>query len=296
MKFRKYNSIENTYQNRFIEKSFYALDWYDDFIVQEKIHWANFSFYVSSDWIVCWKRTSILSDNEKFFDWESVLKDNEARLLALQVDIWKDIIVYWELFWWWVQKWIFYSDKKQFYAFDIFVDWEYLSVDECNNYFNTYWFLYAYTLFRWTLDACMWYDIKHNSIIQQDIWEVNFDDWQNIMEWIVIRPNITKYTNQWERIIFKKKNEIFLEKKPPNSISFDTSSFIEYEQYINTNRLNSLISKIWAIEDKKEIQKYAWLLVSDIEKDIMKEWKELSKQAKKYIFQKSIKFILWELF
>lgn len=290
--FKKYNSIENTYQQRFIEKSFYSLDGYDDFIVQEKIHWANFAFYVSKDWIKCAKRTSILQDDELFFDWKSVLEENEQRLLALHVAIWKDIIVYWELFWWWIQKWIHYSDKKLFYAFDIFVDWEYLSVDECNKYFNEYGFIYAYTLFRWTLEECMWFDIKRNSIIQKDIWDVNFVDWANIMEWVVIRPNITKYTNAWERIIFKKKNEMFSEKTPPEKIQFDTSSFAEYEQYININRLNSLISKEWELDNKSDCSRYAWLLVWDIEQDIVKEWKEMSKQAKKYIFQKCIKFIM----
>ena len=296
MEFKKYNSIENTYQQRFIEKAFYSLDWYDDFIVQEKIHWANFAFYVGKNWIQCAKRTSKLKDDESFFDYKSVLKDNENRLLSLQVDIWKDIIVFWELFWKWVQKWIEYSDKKQFYAFDIIVDWEYLSTDECNRLFDKYWFLYAYTLFRWTLEECMWYDIKHNSIIQQEIWDCSFVDWANIMEWIVIRPNISKFINWWQRIIFKKKNELFSEKTPPEKIHFDTSEFEKYEQYINKNRLNSLISKEWEIKDKKDCSKYAWMLVWDIEQDIKKEWIELSKQAKKYIFQKAIKFILSNVF
>lgn len=296
MQFKKYNSIENTYQQRFIEKSFYALDWYDDFIVQEKIHWANFWFYVSKDWIRCAKRTWFILENESFFNYKKILQENELRLLNLQVDIWKDIIVFWELFWWWVQKWIFYSDEQLFYAFDIIVDWEYLNCDDCNYYFEKHWFIYAKTLYRWSLENCFMYDIKKNSILENEISNSWCVEWSNIMEWIVIRPNITKYTNWWERIIFKKKNELFSEKKAPDKIQFDMSKFEEYEQYITTWRLQSVLSKEWEILLKWDCPKYAWIMVWDIEQDCVKDWLELSKQAKKYLFNKCIKFILSNMF
>jgi len=295
MEFKKYNSIENSYQQRFVEKCFYNLGWYNDFIVQEKIHWANFGFYVYENEIKCAKRTGFILEDEKFFNYKKVLNDNKERLENLRKEIWKDIIVFWEIFWWSVKEEVFYYDEQLFYAFDIISNWEYLSVDECNKYFEKHWFLYAKTLFRWNLEDCFTYDIKQNSILEKEItWSEFLIDW-NIMEWIVIKPNENKMI--WEsRIIFKKKTDKFSEKKAPDKIQFDTSWFWEYEIYITKPRLDNIISKYWEITDKKDIAKYTWYFMQDIIEDAEKDWLELSKQAKRYLFNKSVKFLLENLF
>lgn len=291
MEFKKYNSIENTYQEKFLEKCFYTLEWYNDFIVQEKIHWANFAFYVNSWKITCAKRTSFLNPDDNFFDFQNVLKKYEKVLIRLQKEIWKNIVVLWELFWGWVQKWVFYSSYKDFYAFDIKVDWEYISTDEANKYFEDYGFIYAKTLFRWSLEDCLSYEVEWVNV--KTLLEPY--EWDNIWEWIVIRPNKTFFLwnpDDSSRVIFKKKASAFSEKKAPSKIHFDTSSFEDYEIYITENRLDGIMGKYWPIQNKSQLQEYTWYFVKDIVEDIEKEWKNISKNWKQYIFKKSIKFIL----
>lgn len=298
MEFKKYNSIENSYQEKFMEKCFYSLNGYNDFIVQEKIHWANFAFYVS-DWdITCAKRTSFLNEDDRFFDFQTVRDKYEYSMKALQKEIWKDIVVIWEIFWQGVQKWIHYSETKDFYAFDLKIDWEYLDTDTANKYFEKYNLLYAKTLFRWTIEECMQYPVEWVNVKTVLDWK-EFKEWENIWEWVVIRPNKVFFLWNPEdssRVIFKKKASAFSEKKAPDKISFDTSSFEEYEVYITEPRAEWIMWKYGEIESKKDLAKYTWYFMQDVIEDMKKDWIEISKQANKYLFQKSIKMIMSKYF
>lgn len=298
MDFKKYNSIENSYQSKFVEKAIYNLDWYNDFIVQEKIHWANFSFYVTSEWVKCAKRTWFIWEDESFFDYKYVLAKYEINCIALRNEIWKDIIIFWEIFWWWVQKEVWYKDKKDFYAFDIQVNWTYLPVDECNKLFDKYWFLYAKTLMRWTLEECFSYDVNKNSIVAESELP-NYLNGINIMEWVVIRPNETKFiwnTEDSSRIIFKKKTEWFSERKAPDKIPSNPLKYALYDEYITKPRLIWIISKYGNITDKKDLMKFWGYLVKDIIEDYEKDNWESDEWVSKYLHTKCIKFILQELF
>lgn len=302
IEFKKYNSIENSYQWRFVEKCIYNLDGYNDFIVQEKIHGSNFSFYVSESGIKCAKRTGFIEEWESFFDYKKVLEDNSFALIELQKEIGKDIIVFWELFGSNVQKEVYYCDDTRFYAFDIVVDWEYLSLDECNILFDRVWILYAKVLQRWTLEECFTYDINRDSILAFELTgKTDFKDrwWNNIMEWVVIRPNESKWIwhiDNTSRVIFKKKTELFSEKKAPDKIPSNPAKFQMYDLYITKPRLNNIISKYWEITDKKDLAKFAWYLVKDICEDYEKDTWELDEWISKYLHSKCIKFILSELF
>ena len=305
MEFRKFNSIENSYQIKSVWYALEALEWYNDFVVQEKVHWSNFAFYVSKDWIKCAKRNSFLEDWDSFFWFQEVLEEHKETLKSMHDDMWKDFIVFWELYWRWVQKEVEYCDNKRFIAFDIYV-WEdvedFLSVSICEHLFHIHWLPFTETLFRWTLDECFWYDINKNSLLYDELNDdkPTFEKWDNIWEWIVIRPWINKAMANWNRIIFKKKTEKFSEKKAPDKVLVDNKDYSEYNNYITKTRLDNVISKEWNITEKKEMPKYAWLLVKDILEEIQKEkWSTdyvLQSWAKKYIFKKCIQLILTNCF
>lgn len=295
--FKKYSSIENSYQSRFVEKVIYNLDWYNDFIVQEKVHWANFAFYVSESWIKCAKRTWFIEEDEKFFNYKNALEENSFALIELQKEIGKDIIIFWELFGGNVQKEVYYCDDQRFYAFDIVVDWEYLPVDECNVLFDKYGFLYAKILKRWTLEECFWYGINQNSILADSINANRIEN--NLWEGVVIRPNETKYiwhSDNTSRVIFKKKTEMFSEKKAPDKIPSNPTKFQTYDCYITKPRLDNIISKNGEIDDKSQLSKYAWYLVKDICEDYEKDNWRIDEGVAKYLHSKCIKFILQEMF
>ena len=61
MDFKKYNSIENSYQIEFLneikEQGFYDLE----YVVQEKVHGANLSFITNGKDIISAKRTELKS-------------------------------------------------------------------------------------------------------------------------------------------------------------------------------------------------------------------------------------------
>lgn len=63
--FKKYNSIENTYREKATEQV-YLHDYGNDvFVVQEKVHGANFSFITDGTSIQVAKRTSLIAEDEK---------------------------------------------------------------------------------------------------------------------------------------------------------------------------------------------------------------------------------------
>jgi pyruvate kinase len=72
MQFKKYNYIENTYQkdfiNKIIEQGFGDIE----YVVQEKVNWANLSFITNGKDIISAKRTEIINDNEEFFNAKQV--------------------------------------------------------------------------------------------------------------------------------------------------------------------------------------------------------------------------------
>ena len=68
MVFKKYNSIENSYQDDFlssiVEQGFGDLE----YVVQEKVHGTNLSFISNGQTIIYAKRTELILDNEEFFN------------------------------------------------------------------------------------------------------------------------------------------------------------------------------------------------------------------------------------
>lgn len=79
MEFKKYNSIENHYDNKNLMRwtNKYPELYEEKFIIQEKIHGSNFSIWFEKENNVVniryGKRTSFLEDTESFFNWQQVV-------------------------------------------------------------------------------------------------------------------------------------------------------------------------------------------------------------------------------
>ena len=75
--FKKYNSLENHYNNKFIEKirlqGFTSGEW----VAREKIHGTNFSLIIEQDNVTCAKRTGPILPAEDFYGYEIVLKESK---------------------------------------------------------------------------------------------------------------------------------------------------------------------------------------------------------------------------
>ena len=84
--FKKYNSIENTYREEFLNRIQGHGFWNDEYVVQEKVHGANLSFW-TTDGVTfqAGKRTARLGETEKFYNFRSVLVKLQPKL----ENIWK---------------------------------------------------------------------------------------------------------------------------------------------------------------------------------------------------------------
>lgn len=303
-KFKKYSSIENSFNREFMEYVVAEMPPDLKYVVQEKVHGANTSFLCDGSNVQFAKRTSVLAEDEKFYDYPELLETYKEKVLKLYTKI-KDkypdvasISVFGEMFGGLyphnevkrmgkltvIQKGVFYTPVHEFYAFDIFVFSEngdrFLPVVEANELFESEGFFYAKTLFEGTLAECLKYPNKFQSNIAQWLGFPALDD--NICEGIVIRPVVPMYLRKGSRVLIKSKNEKFAEKK---SVKKRLKVFMEQPKYSNElndllsevalfvteNRLANVVSHIGEVHVPKDFGKIMGLLTKDSLDDFLKE-------------------------
>lgn len=304
MDFKKYNSIENSFNDAYIAKVKENIPANLHFVVQEKVHGANTSFITNGYDIKFAKRTDMIKDHEKFYEYEELFNRYKPKIQELYKTLKKKFkglefaIIYGEMFggsypnksvkadsrFTAIQKGVYYCPNHEFYGFDIYVvepnGKHYLSVEETNQLFEQHGFIYAKTLFEGTLDQCLEYPNKFESQISQWLGYPPIDD--NICEGVVIRPIVPTYIGFGERVLIKNKNERFAEKKgmkrvpkvqnPAPIYSDDLNAMIaKASLYVTENRLNNVVSHIGEVSMPKDMGKLLGLFSKDIIDDLIKE-------------------------
>ncbi|MCR4847407.1 MAG: RNA ligase, Rnl2 family [Bacteroidales bacterium] len=304
LEFKKYSSIENSFSREFMEHVVAEMPQDLEYVVQEKVHGANTSFLCDGKEVGFAKRTSILNDGEKFYEYPELLDQYKDRVLKLFADIKAkypvvtQISIFGEMFGGLyphdsvkashklslIQKGVCYTPEHEFYAFDIYLftndGGKFLPVDEVNEFFEANGFFYAQTLFRGTLIECL----KHPNDFQSKIAE-----WlglpaimDNICEGIVIRPVVPMYLRNGSRVLIKSKNDRFAEKKSvkqrnklftePVPYSDALKALIEEgEAYVTENRLANVVSHIGEVHFPKDFGKVMGLFSKDVLDDFLKE-------------------------
>jgi len=304
LEFKKYSSIENTYNKDFMERI--KSEGYDSltYVVQEKVHGANCCFVTDGKDVHFAKRTGLMEAGEKFYNYDELLVRYTERVIRLYAEIkenypdTKSVLVYGEMFGgkyphpdvkndskvMCIQKGVFYSPVHEFYGFDIYVrgleHGRYLPVNESNTLFEKSEFLYAKTLFEGTIDACLSYPNAFQSQIAEWLGLPPIED--NICEGIVIRPVEPVFFGNGSRLLLKNKNSKFAEKKsvkkrqpalfiePTYSQELNNMLTIT-EEYVTENRLNNTISKIGEVAFPKDAGRLIGLLSKDVQDDFLKE-------------------------
>ena len=304
IRFKKYSSIENSFDAEFMDKVRAEMPSDLRYVVQEKVHGANTSFLCDGNDVCFAKRTSVLADNEKFYDYEQILAEYRERVMALYADIKSNvediesISVFGELFggryphkevkadnkMTLIQKGVYYTPVHGFYGFDIYLNkadgGRYLSVEETNALFEKHGFFYAKTLFSGTLDECLEYPNAFQSKISEWLGLPEIED--NICEGVVIRPVVPMYLSNRDRVLIKNKNARFAEKKQmkkrnklfkePIPYSEELKSLVaEVEAYVNENRLANVISHIGEVSFPKDTGKVLGMFCKDVLEDFLKE-------------------------
>ncbi|WP_454046785.1 RNA ligase, Rnl2 family [Chryseobacterium sp. Marseille-Q8038] len=320
MIFKTYNSIENAYQARVIEQI--RMQGFGDevFIIQEKVHGANFSFFTDGKEIKIAKRTAFIENDEKFFNAHQILeryRKNVIEVFQKAKTIYPDVetvVIYGELFGGGykhkevepvkdaikVQKGIEYAPHNEFYAFDIKLNGiTYLDTEVVNQIFEETGFFYAKILFQGTLEDALRYLNVFNSKIPAWLGLPELED--NRCEGIIVKTLKTKYFGNGARIILKNKNEKWIEKSKmvkkegktvQKQIHFSEKAqeiWEEIQKYATANRLNNVVSKIGEFEPKmigKVIGLFSQDILEDFQKDFPAAFTAIEKEEQKRINKK----------
>ena len=313
--FTKFPSLENTYRQKEIDK-IVMMEIKDQWVVTEKVHGANFSFWVYKNVetkeidIKCAKRSGWIEEGEKFFNYKSVLEKYRPTLEKLRGDVLDNFVIYGELFGGNIQSGMCYSLEQDFVAFDM--RW----INEDGS-------------LGWTLDKLTMLTLKDDynlpvtpligvydtfeealaveesftsKLIRQD-----FDgkEGHKETEGIVIEPNNAVYEPNGSRVYLKKKTKRFLEKGGKPNIKHKVPVLLqeavqlkldEALLFLNNNRFDSVVSKIGEVSIK-DIGKVMGLLTQDIVVDMEKDLEQsvdlwFETKGEKQLFMKNLQKVV----
>lgn len=313
--FTKFPSLENTYRQKEIDK-IVMMEIKDQWVVTEKVHGANFSFWVYKNIetkevdIKCAKRSGWIEEDEKFFNYKPVLEKYRPMLEKLRGDVLDNFVIYGELFGGDIQSGMCYSLEQDFVAFDM--RW----INEDGS-------------LGWTLDKLTMLTLKDDynlpvtpligvydtfkealaveesftsKLIRQD-----FDgkEEHKETEGIVIEPNNAVYEPNGSRVYLKKKTKRFLEKGGKPNIKHKVPMLLQESVrlkldeallFLNNNRFDSVVSKIGEVSIK-DIGKVMGLLTQDIVVDMEKDLEQavdlwFETKGEKQLFMKNLQKVV----
>lgn len=266
-KFFKYSSIENHYQQKFINSfinQFGSESLKQKFIISEKLDGANIQLVFSPNQeMKVGKRTSYLEPTESFFDIWNTLKKYQKQIDVLQNFANENneiIVVYGEIYGIGINGRINYGDKKFISFFDIIRNEDFISQSELYQLFAKLDLLPMLPSFQITCSLAQAMEIevpegKEGFVIQP------FDK--------VIR------LGSGSRFILKKKSSGFDDKVSPkvkDKRDAGGNAFnLKFREYINENRLKDLFSKHGEIEKPQQIPDYIRLMIEDAKVDFLKD-------------------------
>lgn len=285
--FKKYESITNSYDNKFMTKIKEEVNPDQSWVVLEKVDGSNFSVINtnSNDELTCARRNDILGETASFFNFQaaiSPIKENLIKLVQyikheyVDVDV-VHIQIYGELFHNGVQGRVKYTNIPTIMVFDITINYKFIDFDKMYNLCKMFNIFVTEPLFRGTLDDCLAYPNTYSSTIPKLLNYLVDNPEKNICEGNVIRPVIEhRLIRHNERVIIKNKNEKFSEnihipkvKIEVNLTDIEQDILNELLEKINTNRLLSAISKMGEVDIKMFSS-----IMKEVSTDIFNEFKQ----------------------
>jgi len=301
MKFVKFPSLTNTYQEKFINK-IQLLD-VEIWTVTEKIHGANMGIYCDGNDIKVASRNQIVGLD--FFNCGPVINKYKNDILTLWENLNKPkyMIVYGEFFGGLyngksgdtakkVQKGVNYHYENDFLAFnalcvesgksDVWYDTAVLNSTLTNHKLST-----VPILFTGSLMECLQYKNDYDSVVPK-MYELPSES--NVCEGNVIMPaNGCDYVKDGIFLGLKNKNSKWSEKskapKLPVEVNEEVTKLTEILcSYCTKNRFSNVMSKEGEF-DKKQIGKYLGLLQKDCWEDYLSDGNLVpsEKHEKKYM-------------
>ena len=270
MEFYKFSSLENSYRQNLIDKVQYEGKDGGEWVVTEKIHGANFSFWCDGTEVRVASRSQFVDGT--FYNCQAVINRYSQGILdwCQQKGV-SDFVVYGELFGGNIQKEVQYGEKD-FAAFDVVIDgvvqdkqtaWR--IAKECGLNF-------APVLFTGSFKECL----EINNTFKSTLTPEGYKG-ENISEGLVIEPVEPAWFANGSRVYFKNKTESFSEKnrQPKEKQVFELSDqesdlMNELLNYNTEQRVSNVISKIGQITSK-DFGKILGLTVQDMLEDFTKD-------------------------
>lgn len=285
MEFIKYNSIENTYREAFVNKvereGLSGGEWQ----VTTKIDGANFSFWCDGEQVKIAKRSGFIDAGENFYGCWEIYAQYQQNILDMYSKLCSEgdvMVVYGELFGKGILNRVDYGDGKYFAAFDIRINGALLRADEVFHHCYTFGIPHAPVLYTGlSLEVALASPVDTRDPINPEA------EGDNVTEGVVIKPVDPKHISNGSRVIFKKKSKKFLEKESkPNKNKDKDKSLNEGQQkylsvlseYVTESRLKSLLSKFGEVT-QKDFGKLMGLYTVDVLEDYQKDYSDNPKET-----------------
>ena len=248
------------------------------------VHNCNYSFWVTSDEneikVQVAKRTSFITDDEKFFNHKPVLEKYRQSMIELYQHLECDtLVVYGELFGGNIQSGMSYPLEQDFVAFDVKVDGvaqDKIGIFEILRSFGipTSPVIGVFD----TLQEALKVNESFDSLLTRQ--DFNGDDKHKEAEGVVIEPNTPMYHHNGSRVYLKKKTKRFLEKSGKPTVKHKSVTVVSEQVntmlgwslvYLTESRFQSVVSKIGEVSIK-DIGKIMGLMTQDIIEDLEKDF------------------------
>lgn len=281
---KKYNSIEN------ISDEFYSKIHTQHpevanipFVATVKVDGANFGIAVKDSNITFQSRNKELKDTDSFYDYQKALKTHNLIEKIQQITEYTDFVLFGEIIGDNVQKRIQYSPEPVILFFDLYdnTTQRYLSWKDLRKLCVKYHLPMVCMLRNGSLDEML--AIPVNKIkdstpawisglisITHELNEIpTYENLNQPIEGVVIRPYDTEIMMGDTRLIIKKKADAFMDiRKGKHFESAPKEKTNEFSQYINKNRIISALSKYPENTDAKVI---ITEVIDDVLKDYLKD-------------------------
>lgn len=83
LQFKKYSSIENHFDKKFMEHVKLEMPGDLLYVVQEKVHGTNVSFLCDGKKVKLAKRTAIIADDENFYEFAELVDTYKSKVIIL---------------------------------------------------------------------------------------------------------------------------------------------------------------------------------------------------------------------
>ena len=281
MEFKKYDSLENAYRQKFVDacQNLGIQDW----VATVKVHGANFGFISDGTDVTPFKRTSVIGKNPdtsmyEFYGCNDVVERYRDKIVQMCFSIGggETVYVYGELYGQGVQKEINYG-QKDFIIFDIKVGNSWLTWDEVNYMAEKFGLPVVPELGRGTLQEML--EISPEFVCP-------LSPTGDRSEGLVIKPltDADMMLPTGSRPIVKNKSKAFSEKKhrepkKPYSVPAHLQKLVkDFSQYLNENRLSNVLSKIDRTTiTQKDFGKVLGMLIQDAKEEFERDEYEISK-------------------